>query len=118
MEDNKQIVSINDSPTEEEVEETIREIKGEHNVLLNHTDAIEFTKLTELLRWWLTVEQESEKPGTFDQRLLEQVIDTASGLKKISPKSPPEKLKLYLEYAIAVSKKSILKRMKNILDKY
>jgi len=118
MEDNKQIVPINDSPTEEEVEETIREIKGEHNVLLNHTDAFEFTKLTESLRWWLTVEKESEKPDLFDKRLLEQVIESANGLKKISPKSPPEKLKLYLEYAIAVSKKNILRRMKNILDKY
>lgn len=117
MEDN-QIIPINDSPTEEEVEETIREIKKEHDIILNHTDAFEFTKLTESLRWWLTVEKESEKPDLFDKRLLEQVIETASGLKKISPKSPPEKLKLYLEYAIAVSKKNILRRMKNILDKY
>jgi len=118
MKDNKHIMPINDSPTELEVEETIREIQSEHNVLLNHTDAFEFTKLTESLRWWLTVEKESEKPGFFDKQLLEQVIETASGLKKISPKSPPEKLKLYLEYAIAVSKKNILRRMKNILDKY
>lgn len=118
MTNNKQIVPINDSPTKEEVEETIREIKSEHNVLLNHTDAFEFAKLTESLRWWLTVEKESEKPGTFDKELLKQVIDEANGLKKISPKSPPEKLKLYLEYAIAVSKKNILRRMKNILNKY
>lgn len=118
MEDNKQIVPINENPTDEEVAETTREIKSEHNVLLNHTDAFEFAKLTESLRWWLTVEKESEKPGTFDKELLKQVIDEANGLKKISPKSPPEKLKLYLEYAIAVSKKNILRRMKNILDKY
>lgn len=105
-------------PTEEEVEETIREIKNEHNVLLDHTNAVEFAKLTESLRWWLEVEKESEKPGAFDKELLKQVIETASGLKKISTKSPPEKLKLYLEYAINVSKKNILRRMKNILDKY
>jgi len=118
MKDNNQIVPINDSPTEEEVQETIREIKSEHNVLLNHTDAFEFTKLTESLRWWLTIEKESEKPGHFDKRLLEQVIEAGSGLKRISLKSSPEKLKLYLEYAIAVSTKNILRRMKNILDKY
>lgn len=105
-------------PSEDAVAETIREIKNEHGIILNHTDALEFAKLTDELRWWLSVEKEAEKSDTFDQDLVKQVIETAKGLKKISHKSPPEKLKLYLEYAIAVSNKSILRRMKNILDKY
>lgn len=118
MNKSRQLGPSEAEPTDEAVAETIREIKNEHDIILNHTDAVEFTKLTEELRWWLSVEKESEKSATFDHEMVKQVIESANGLKKISPKSPPEKLKLYLEYAIAVSKKSILRRMKNILDRY
>ena len=102
--------------TKEEIKETIEKIKSKHSVILSHTDATDFAKLTNELKWWLEVEKASEKPEAFDNEMIKTLANDLKSTK--AGKYVKKTAKISLEYAIAVEKKRILGEMKNILEKY
>jgi len=102
-------------PTEKEIKETIKKIKSKHGVILPHTDATKFAKLTNELKWWLAVESAAEKPEAINNKIVESLSDDLKRLK--TGKDLKKTAKISLEYAIAVEKKRILGELKAILGK-
>ena len=103
-------------PTEVEIQETIRKIESKHSIILSHTDATRFAKLTNELKWWLEVEKAAENPKVFDDEMIKTLANDLKDTK--AGKNAKKTAKISLEYAIAVEKKRILGEMKKIIEKY
>jgi hypothetical protein len=97
-------------PTEKEIKETIKKIKIKHGVILPHTGAKKFAKLTNELKWWLEVEKAAEKPEAINNKIVESLLDDPKRLK--TGKDLKKSAEISLKYAIVVEKKRILQEMK------
>jgi hypothetical protein len=117
---NKQIGPQIGEPTDDEINETIEELKVKYEIFTPREDAAKYWKLKKELGWWMSVEMDSEEPEAITEDMAKDVRDTIRKNKgeNITLDEAYRQAKKALSYTIPLEKDRIAKEMRKIIKKY
>ena len=107
-------------PTDKEIEETIEKVKSKYDIIIQRDDAINFTKLTKKLSWWMIVERGLKDPNAITRDMAKEVqkFTRKNYNNNISLDEASRHAKDSITHIIPVEKERIAEEIRSIIAKY
>lgn len=107
-------------PTDNEINDTITELKEKYDIFITKDDAIKYWKLKKELGWWMAVEMNAEKPEAITDEVAKELqlsIQKTKG-ENITVAEAYRQARKSLSFTIPMEKDRIAKEMRKLIRKY
>jgi len=109
-------------PTEKEIAESAERAKKKFGIVISRVDAIEFAKLTQELKFWLTVEKSSKSPECITEEMAKEYKEYKDMIskngKEITLKDAYIESKKALLFTMSREKERIANEISAIVSRY
>lgn len=107
-------------PTDDQINETIEELKAKYDIFIPKEDAVKYYKLKKALGWWMLVERGLKEPGAINIDIAKEIKDFAKERygRVVSLEQAIQDAKKSIIEIIPVEKERLKKEITAILEKY